>query len=67
MNYQSGVYYHVVGRQERGHVVKILGWGYDAESKLDYWLCSNLGNTSWGEQGFFRIKQGNRGIDKATY
>jgi len=65
MNYKSGVYYHVSGRVEGGHAVKILGWGQ--ENGMDYWLCANSWNTSWGEQGFFRIKQGDCGIDAATY
>jgi len=67
MSYKSGVYYHVTGRQEGGHAVKILGWGHDDASNLDYWLCANSWNTDWGEKGFFRIKQGDCGIDQATY
>jgi cathepsin B len=65
MNYKSGVYYHVSGLMKGGHAVKILGWG-NAEG-MDYWLCANSWNTSWGEDGFFRIKQGDCGIDAATY
>jgi len=67
MSYSSGVYHHVSGRQEGGHAVKILGWGYDEESKLDYWLCANSWTTDWGEQGFFRIKVGDCGIDAGTF
>jgi len=65
MNYESGVYYHVSGRVEGGHAVKILGWG-NAEG-LDYWLVANSWGTSWGEEGYFRIKQGDSGIDDATF
>lgn len=65
MNYQSGVYHHVSGSVEGGHAVKILGWG--TESGMDYWLCANSWGTSWGEQGFFRIKQGDCNIDTALY
>jgi cathepsin B len=67
MNYESGVYYHVTGRQEGGHAVKIIGWGHDADSGFDYWICANSWNTDWGENGFFRIKQGDCGIDDAAY
>jgi len=49
MNYDSGVYYHVSGRVEGGHAVKIIGWGHDNASGLDYWICANSWNTSWGE------------------
>jgi cathepsin B len=48
MNYKSGVYKHETGRKEGGHAVKIIGWGTDADSKLDYWLCANSWNTDWG-------------------
>jgi len=65
MNYKSGVYHHVSGALEGGHAVKILGWG--TEGGVAYWLCANSWNTSWGEKGFFRIKQGDCGIDAATF
>jgi cathepsin B len=65
MNYKSGVYYHVSGRMEGGHAVKIVGWG--TEGGLDYWLCANSWNTSWGIDGFFKIKMGDCGIDQAVY
>jgi len=65
MNYAGGVYQHVSGRVEGGHAVKILGWGTDAG--VNYWLCANSWGPKWGESGFFRIKQGDCGIDEATY
>jgi cathepsin B len=65
MNYQSGVYHHVSGSVEGGHAVKILGWG--TESGMDYWLCANSWGTSWGIDGFFKIKQGDCGIDSTVY
>lgn len=58
MSYKSGVYakkwYELV--PEGGHAVKIVGWG--TESGTDYWLVANSWNTSWGEDGFFKIKRG---------
>jgi len=65
MNYKEGVYYHVTGRLEGGHAVKILGWG--TEDGLDYWLCANSWNTGWGLEGFFKIKQGDSKIDDAVF
>jgi cathepsin B len=65
MNYESGVYYHVSGALEGGHAVKIVGWG--VEDGLDYWLCANSWNTTWGLKGFFKIKQGDSKIDDAVY
>ena len=58
MNYKSGVYYHVTGSQLGGHAVKILGWGFDEESGLEYWLAANSWNEAWGDKGFFKIKIG---------
>lgn len=65
MSYKSGVYYHVTGSLEGGHAVKIVGWG--TEGGLDYWLCANSWNTTWGIDGFFKIKQGECKIDDAVY
>lgn len=65
MNYQSGVYHHVSGMVEGGHAVKILGWG--TQDGLDYWLCANSWGPSWGEDGFFKIKQGDCGIDESVW
>ena len=60
MSYKSGVYYHVTGGLAGGHAIKILGWG--TENGLQYWLCANSWNTSWGEQGYFKIKVGDSKI-----
>lgn len=58
MNYKSGIYSK--GTFEflplGGHAVKIIGWG--VEGKTNYWICANSWGTSWGENGFFRIKEG---------
>jgi len=59
MSYQSGVYskhwYELI--PEGGHAVKIVGWG--TESGTDYWLVANSWDTTWGLDGFFKIKRGN--------
>ena len=66
-NYKSGVYYHVSGGMAGGHAIKMLGWGHDSASGLDYWLCANSWGTSWGDSGFFKIKQGDCGINGQLY
>eukprot|EP01017_Pseudomicrothorax_dubius_P026877 TRINITY_DN3038_c0_g2_i2.p1 TRINITY_DN3038_c0_g2~~TRINITY_DN3038_c0_g2_i2.p1 ORF type:complete len:479 (+),score=98.24 TRINITY_DN3038_c0_g2_i2:112-1548(+) len=59
--YKTGIYSHVTGVELGGHAVKIIGWGFDGDVK--YWLIANSWNTTWGENGFFRIKLGEVGID----
>jgi len=58
MSYKSGVYtkhwYELI--PEGGHAVKIIGWG--TEDGTDYWLVANSWGTSWGEDGYFKIKRG---------
>lgn len=69
MAYKSGVYQHhfwalwdqVLG----GHAIKIIGWG--SENGEDYWLVANSWSTAWGEDGFFKIKQGNCGIEQQVF
>jgi cathepsin B len=56
MDYKSGVYSHTTGKMLGGHAIKIIGWGED--NGVKYWTCANSWTTSWGENGFFRIKRG---------
>jgi len=34
---------------------------------MDYWLCANSWGTSWGEDGFFKIKVGDSGIAASAF
>merc|ERR1711915_557303 len=66
MAYKSGVYQKHWNEflPEGGHAVKIIGWG--TENGVDYWLVANSWNTSWGMDGYFKIKRGRNtcGIEK---
>jgi cathepsin B len=62
IHYKSGIYKHTSGGLLGGHAVKIVGWG--KEDNTDYWIVANSWNTTWGENGFFRIAFGQVGIDK---
>jgi len=64
-SYKSGVYHHVYGNLEGGHAVKIVGWGVD--NGVKYWTCANSWDSTWGEDGFFRIKEGDCGIDDSVW
>jgi len=51
-SYASGVYVsHPASGVAGGHAIKLVGWGHDAASGLDYWTCAN----SWG---FFMGRKG---------
>ena len=65
MSYSGGIYEHVTGGVRGGHAVKIVGWG--VEGGINYWICANSWGTSWGEEGFFRIKMGECGIDQDVW
>jgi len=66
MQYKSGVY--VKSKTASflgGHAIKILGWGNDQKSGLDYWIVANSWGTTWGMSGYFYIQRGTNmcGID----
>jgi len=58
MSYKSGVYSKHFWEllPEGGHAVKVIGWG--TESGTDYWLVANSWDTTWGDEGLFKIKRG---------
>jgi len=64
ISYKGGIYKHTSGSLLGGHAVKIIGWG--TEDGTDYWIVANSWNTTWGENGFFRIALGECGIDRAV-
>jgi len=61
MSYKSGVYQHTTGGMLGGHAIKNVGWG--TEDGVDYWIMANSWSTTWGDQGFFKIKRGDCGIN----
>lgn len=48
-----------------GHAVKVIGWG--VEDGVNYWLCSNSWNTTWGDNGFFKIQEGECNVDQSVW
>jgi cathepsin B len=60
MSYKSGVYqrhwWEFWDQELGGHAVKLVGWG--VENNTPYWIVANSWGTSWGEEGYFRIKRG---------
>ncbi len=61
--YSGGVYEHVWGGQEGGHAVTVVGW----DDTLSCWICKNSWGGSWGEQGYFRIRWGQCGLEPWSF
>ena len=62
MNYKSGIYSKGEGVELLGgHAVKIVGWG--EENGVEYWIVANSWGKNWGENGYFRIKMRECGIE----
>ncbi|KYQ89807.1 hypothetical protein DLAC_09777 [Tieghemostelium lacteum] len=59
ISYTSGVYvYNGTAPLLGGHAIKIVGWGTDSASGLDYWAVQNSWGPTWGLNGFFWIQRG---------
>lgn len=54
--YKSGVYHHVHGKRIGSLSVRILGYDMD-QNNVSYWIAANSWGTSWGENGFFKIRR----------
>ncbi|XP_025415918.1 cathepsin B-like cysteine proteinase 4 [Sipha flava] len=54
--YKSGIYEYTTGSLQGDHAIKLLGWGED--DGVHYWLCANTWGTTWGMNGFFKIRRG---------
>ena len=40
------------------HSCLLIGWGFDEEQQLKYWLVRNSYGEQWGEQGNFKVRRG---------
>jgi len=58
--YTGGVYEHVWGEYEGGHAVVLVGYDYIEHA----WIVKNSWDTSWGEEGYFKILWGDSDIGR---
>ncbi|KAI6230162.1 Cathepsin B [Aphelenchoides fujianensis] len=59
LHYESGVFHPVpeADFEKRiiyWHVVRLIGWGHDAQDRL-YWIAINSFGSHWGDNGLFKI------------
>jgi len=53
-NYTSGIFSEFSDLASN-HIVSVSGWGFDEDSKLEYWIVRNSWGDAFGEQGWFRV------------
>lgn len=61
MSYKGSIYIHVAGRALGSHAIVIVGYG--SQNGVNYWICQNSWGKTWAENGYFRIKMGECGIN----
>lgn len=66
-NYEGGIIKETTLSPKVNHYVEIVGSG--SEGGVNYWIGRNFWGTSWGEEGFFRIKRGSNtlGVEKRCF
>ena len=55
--YQSGIYSDLDCGTQLDHGVLVVGYGFDFDNDMDYWIIKNSWSDSWGENGYIRIQR----------
>ena len=64
--YKSGIYYSTdCNSQLPTHTILIIGWG--TENGTDFWLIQNSWGTTWGDNGYAKIRRGVNTCSIADY
>jgi len=56
-NWPTGIYNQTSGSVAGGHCVKLIGWGTDSVSGMNYWIIANSWG-QWADNGFFKYISG---------
>ena len=60
-DYESGVlvnnYAQNATWQEINHDVQLVGYGYDSDLNMNYWIVRNSWGTNYGEEGYIRLNR----------
>jgi cathepsin B len=62
-SYKRGIYVPTTSQIAGYHAIKVVGFGYDGASHLNYWIAANSWGSDWGEDGYFRIASGTAQFD----
>ena len=57
-SYESGILYNPTGSAEPwqiDHAVQMVGYGFDEDLQVGYWIVRNSWGTTWGEAGYIRL------------
>ena len=55
--YKSGIYSDLDCGFQLDHGVLLVGYGYDEDYNMDYWIIKNSWSEAWGENGYIRIQR----------
>ena len=61
--YEKGIYQHKWGRFIAPHYITIIGY----DDQQGCWLCKNSWGKNWGDNGWFKVKYGECGIEKKSF
>jgi hypothetical protein len=54
--YEGGIFFNPSNASFTiDHAVQLVGYGYDTDMRMNYWIVRNSWGTVWGEAGFIRL------------